>query len=76
MKLFRRSSHNIILTEAGLLLKRRARELISLADKTKREFIRAEETGGEISIGSGELQSTKLLSPRRTGRFSEDKIPM
>ena len=62
VKLFRRSSHNIILTEAGLLLKRRARELISLADKTKREFIRAEETGGEITIGSGELQSTKLLS--------------
>ncbi|MBC8536938.1 LysR family transcriptional regulator [Feifania hominis] len=62
VKLFRRSNHNIVLTEQGMLLKRRAQELISLADKTEREFHQAESLGGELAIGSGELQSTHLLS--------------
>lgn len=38
VKLFHRSNHSIVLTDAGILLKRRAQELISLAEKTKREF--------------------------------------
>ncbi len=33
VKLFVRSSHSIILTEDGMLLKRRAQELLSLAEK-------------------------------------------
>ena len=63
VKLFVRSNHKIILTEEGLLLKRRAQELLALADKTKREFIQ-KETGlsGEIMIGSGEFLSTKVLA--------------
>lgn len=36
VKLFHRSNHSIVLTDAGILLKRRAQELISLAEKTKR----------------------------------------
>lgn len=60
--LFRRSNHSIILTEDGLLLKRRAEELLSLAEKTKQEFRQEEQLGGEIAIGCGEYQSTKLLS--------------
>lgn len=63
VKLFVRSNHKIILTEEGLLLKRRAQEMLALADKTKREFIQ-KETGlsGEIMIGSGEFLSTKVLA--------------
>lgn len=62
-RLFNRSNHRIILTEDGMLLKRRAQELISLADKTKREFIREEnQLAGEISIGCGELSSVSCLS--------------
>ena len=38
VKLFHRSNHSIVLTDAGILLKRRAQELISLSEKTKREF--------------------------------------
>mgnify|MGYP000589739946 CR=1 FL=1 len=61
-RLFNRSNHRIILTEDGMLLKRRAQELISLADKTKREFIREEnQLAGEISIGCGELSSVSCL---------------
>ena len=32
VKLFHRSNHSIVLTDAGILLKRRAQELISLAE--------------------------------------------
>lgn len=38
VKLFRRSNHNVVLTEDGMILKRRAQELLTLADKTKRTF--------------------------------------
>jgi DNA-binding transcriptional LysR family regulator len=62
VKLFKRSNHNIILTDDGMLLKRRAQEIISLAQKTKREFVQEEQLSGEIAIGSGELQSTQFLS--------------
>lgn len=62
-RLFNRSNHRIILTEDGMLLKRRAQELISLADKTEREFIREEnQLAGEISIGCGEVSSVSCLS--------------
>ncbi len=61
--LFHRSRHRIILTDDGMLLKRRAQEIIALADKTQREFqYRDEELSGEISIGSGEYQSSLFLS--------------
>lgn len=63
VKLFSRSNHNIVLTEDGLLLKRRAQELISLADKTKRDFINKDaELSGEVTIGSGEFRSTRELA--------------
>lgn len=63
VKLFKRGNHNITLTEEGMMLKRRAQELVSLAEKTKRDFLCHEsELSGEIAIGSGEFLSTKLLS--------------
>ena len=54
--LFHRSSHRITLTEDGMLLKRRAQELLELADKTQREFQSREELAGEIAIGCGETR--------------------
>lgn len=62
VKLFMRNSRNITLTEDGLLLKRRAQELLALADKTKREMIREEEVSGEITIGSGEMLGMSVLA--------------
>ena len=63
VQLFTRSNHHINLTEEGMLLKRRAQELLSLADKTKRELLHREDAlAGEITIGSGEFQSTHFLS--------------
>lgn len=62
-KLFVRSSHNIILTEDGMILRRRAQEILSLADKTKHDFLsKNENLEGTICIGSGEFLSTRLLT--------------
>lgn len=63
IKLFKRSNHSIILTEDGMILKRRAQEILTLANKTKRDFLHKGDTlSGEIAIGSGEFQSTRFLS--------------
>ncbi len=63
VKLFDRSSHSIILTNEGMLLKRRAQEIINLAERTRTELEQREENlTGLISIGSGELQSMGELS--------------
>ena len=71
VKLFIRSSHNIILTEEGMMLKRRAQEMLSLAEKTKRDFLQKDEQlTGTVSIGSGEFRSTKYLA-KIISRFSE-----
>ena len=57
VKLFQRSNHSIRLTEDGMLLKRRAQEIVALADKTEKEFQHKEESiSGEIVIGSGETK--------------------
>ena len=53
-RLFERTNRKIALTEAGMLLRRRAEELVSLAEKTEQEFKNSgEELMGLISIGSG-----------------------
>lgn len=62
VQLFTRRSHNIILTEQGMLLKRRAQELVSLADKTKQELAQQQILSGEVAIGSGEYRSSVLLA--------------
>ena len=62
VKLFERSNHSIILTNDGLLLKRRAQEIVSLADKAKKELTAEKELSGEIEIGSGEFMSFSLFA--------------
>ena len=64
VRLFQRGKHHITLTEEGMLLKRRAQELVDLEDKTKAEIKKEENTvlSGTISIGSGEVKSMRLLA--------------
>ena len=66
VELFRRSQHRIILTEAGMLLRRRAQEIVELSEKTQRELRPAEELSGSIAIGSGDLQAMGYLAERLT----------
>ena len=62
VKLFNRGKYNVSLTEEGMLLKRRAQELVSLADKTVSELSHRDEiVSGEVSIGCGETKSMAFL---------------
>ena len=61
--LFRRSKHRIILTEDGMLLRRRAEEIVSLAEKTRDDLRHKQDhLAGTIAVGSGELQSSRFLT--------------
>lgn len=74
-KLFERSSHSIRLTEDGMLLRRRAQELVQLADSVEREFRHSkEEMSGTISIGSGETGSMQELA--EIIRDFQEKYPL
>lgn len=62
-KLFIRANHNIILTEDGMLLKRRAGELLSLAERTKKDFLEKDANlEGTITLGCGEFLSSDCLT--------------
>lgn len=61
-KLFRRGKYRVTLTDDGLLLRRRAQEIVALTDKTEQEFARqGESLSGIISIGSGEYLSSHFF---------------
>ena len=63
VKLFRRGKYHVTLTEDGMLLRRRAQEIVELAEKTAQEFQRQEKKlTGDISIGTGESDSMADLS--------------
>lgn len=76
VKLFRRSQYRIILTQEGVLLRRRAQELVDLAEKTALEFAcREKELMGEIFVGAGETRSMTFLSQAiRTFRARHPKV--
>ncbi|MCM1270728.1 MAG: LysR family transcriptional regulator [Ruminococcus flavefaciens] len=62
-KLFTRGSHNMTLTTEGMILRKRAEEIISMVDKTEAEFTSMEEAvGGDIYIGGGETDAIKFLA--------------
>lgn len=62
VKLFDRGTRKITLTNEGLLLRRRAEEILQLVDKTEKELLEQEEqVEGKITIGCGEIASVKLL---------------
>ena len=62
-KLFIRKSHSMILTDEGMILKKRAQEIISLVDKTEAEFFTMENiVSGDIYIGSGETEAIKPVA--------------
>lgn len=65
VKLFHRGKYHIVLTDEGMLLRRRAQEMIELEEKTKREFSRdGAQLAGEIAIGCGETRNMTFLSKK------------
>lgn len=62
-KLFVRGSHSMALTPEGMILRKRADEIISMVDKTEAEFNSMENSvGGDIYIGGGETEAMKLIA--------------
>ena len=62
-KLFIRSNYSIKLTEAGMLLKERAEDILSLVEKTEAEFRSLEETNsGDIYVGAPESEAMSLFA--------------
>ncbi len=62
-KLLIRGKQHITLTAEGMILRKRAEEIVDLAEKTEAEFHSINETiGGDIYIGSGETDSMKYIA--------------
>lgn len=67
-KLFLRDSRPLTLTNEGILLRRRAEEIMEMMEKTEAELhAQEEQIEGTISIGCGELAVVKLLSEAIVG---------
>lgn len=62
-KLLVRGKHPVALTPEGMLLRKRAEEILSLVNKTEAEFgAIGEEVTGDVYIGGGETRAMKLIA--------------
>ena len=62
-KLFTRHSFSIALTEEGILLRNRAEDLVSMADKIEQEFLSLDDvTGGDLYFGLAESRQIRCLA--------------
>lgn len=74
-KLFRRSSSAMTLTDEGMLLRKRAEDIVAMVDKTSDEFKSMNDiTGGEVHIGCAESHQVKYLA--QTIKEFKVKYPM
>lgn len=63
VQLFTRGKRKTTLTDAGLLLRKRAEEITSLTEKTKQEFLQSDAIiDGDIYIGCAETNAMRHLS--------------
>lgn len=63
-KLFIRGKRKITLTEDGILLRKRAGEIVNLVDKTEAEIKKSdnESISGDVYIGGGETKGMKIIA--------------
>ena len=72
--LFLRGSRRITLTEHGILLRKRASEIIDLMEKTTKELTASEDSiAGDIYIGAGETEGVHYLT--RAARRLQEQYP-
>ncbi len=73
-KLLVRGSASVRLTEEGMLLRKRAEEILDLVDKTEEEFkALGEVNGGDVHIGAAESPGIRYLA--RRVRALQEKYP-
>ena len=74
-KLFVRSGKNITLTDEGILLKRRALEIVELEERTLEELRGTQEViEGTVTVGCGEFAAVETLA--RICRQFKEKYPL
>ena len=62
-QLFIRGNRRVTLTEEGMILRKRAEEMVELMEKTKAEVSSSgENISGEIYIGGGETEGIRLIA--------------
>lgn len=58
-----RGSRRVTLTEEGMILRKRAEEILSLVERTESEIALSDDSlAGEVSIGAGETQIIRLFA--------------
>ena len=58
-----KGSRNVVLTEEGMILRKRAEEILSLVQKAEDEITHSDETiVGDVVIGAGETDNVRLLA--------------
>lgn len=69
-----RGNRRITLTEEGMLLRKRAQEIVDLVQKTEDELMTPEEIiAGDIYIGSGETDKVRLIA--RIAKRCQEQYP-
>ena len=62
-KLLIRKSHKVMLTPEGMLLRKRAEEILAMVDRTEAEFASMESTvSGDVYIGGGETRAIRQIA--------------
>lgn len=62
-QLFIRGNRRIMLTEEGIILRKRAEEIVDLVKKTENEIMVSDDTiAGDIYIGTGETDGIRLIA--------------
>lgn len=73
-KLLVRGSHRVALTAEGMLLRKRAEEIVAMADKTEEEFRAMHgQLSGDVYIGSGETVAMNRIAS--VCRAIQDEYP-
>ncbi len=70
-----RGSKKVTLTEDGMLLRKRAEELVDLMEKTKAEFsVSDENISGDVYIGGGETDAVSVIAG--AAKELQDEYPL
>ncbi|MBD5111308.1 MAG: LysR family transcriptional regulator [Ruminococcaceae bacterium] len=74
-QLFIRGSRRITLTEEGMILRKRAEEIIELVKRAEDEITQSDETiAGDITVGTGETDGLRFLA--RAARSLQTDYPL
>ena len=69
-----KGSRKVILTEEGMILRKRAEEILSLVRRTENEITQSDETiAGNVFIGTGETETVRLFA--KVAKKLQQKYP-